>query len=141
MTRARKQVLEGVGASGVPCTAGQLAQQLSTVCDQATVYRALHWLEGQGLVGSFIFHCADHGTERYYVATGLAHRHWFHCEQCHRFFDLGACTLESAIALWQKTLGIEVRSHNLQLSGLCSRCRQPDAGEVIPVHPGVPGCM
>lgn len=124
MTRARGLVLAAVQAAAEPLAAGGLTALLGPQCDPATVYRALHWLEDQGLLGSFVFHCQDHGTERYYLSADLAHRHWFHCQSCHRFLDLGACTLEGPIAAWEATLGIRVVQHNLQLAGLCPDCRK-----------------
>jgi len=92
-------------------------------CDQATVYRALDYLEGAGLAESFVLRCSERGTERYFVSAGKPHRHWFHCESCHRFVDAGECRLEGIAAELERERGLEVWRHNLYFSGLCADCR------------------
>jgi len=129
MTRYRALVLENLDGLETPCSALFIAHEVRERCDQATVYRALHWLEAQGHVESFILHCREHGTERYYVHRKLSHRHWFHCTLCHRFLDLGSCTMESQIRHWEKSFGIIACSHELHVTGLCATCSSSTASK------------
>ncbi len=122
MTRARKAVLELVSASEEPRTALHFSELLKHECDQATVYRALHYLESANHLESFVLSCKAHGVERYYVGRDKAHRHWFHCESCHRFIDLGACTLGKLIQGIEAERGIQVMSHTFYISGICKEC-------------------
>lgn len=124
MTRARNLVLDLLSRGGQPCSALAVARDLAACCDQATVYRALHWLEGHGHLESFVLHCQDHGTERYYTAGSSSHRHWFHCVACHRFIDLGTCTLEPLVRQWEAGLDLAIQTHALQVTGLCGPCRR-----------------
>ncbi|HOC30207.1 MAG TPA: transcriptional repressor [Treponemataceae bacterium] len=124
MTKARAAVLEILNAASEPLSASGVLRSLPEGSDQVTVYRTLHYLEERGFASSFILHCESHGTERYYSAAGRECRHWFHCEQCHRFTDLGACALDGLVGEYERSLGLEVRSHMLTLSGLCSGCRR-----------------
>lgn len=122
MTRARAAVLSALEASAEPLSASRVVGKLEGVCDQATVYRALHYLEEARLAESFVLYCTQHGVERYYASSKAAHRHWFHCESCHRFVDLGACRLGGLIADVEKEMGLRVSRHTLYLSGICADC-------------------
>lgn len=123
MTKAREAVLEVLESAKNPLSAADVAANISTLCDTATVYRSLHYLEEQGLAESFVLYCTTHGTERYYVPHNAEHRHWFHCEQCHRFVDLGCCRIESLLEKMEAETGVSIRTHTLYATGLCSECR------------------
>ncbi len=49
MTKARKAILKGLENSTQPISVSDLAKQLSDLCDPATVYRNLHYLEKNNL--------------------------------------------------------------------------------------------
>jgi Fur family ferric uptake transcriptional regulator len=110
------------GASEPLSAAGVLAR-IGGCCDLATVYRSLGYLEGTGRAESFVLHCSEHGTERYFASTRAVHRHWFHCETCHRFIDLGACRIGGLAAELERELGLSVRAHTLYFSGICADCK------------------
>lgn len=122
MTRARSLVLEALEGSAEPLSAAAVFAGIGGACDQATVYRALSYLEAKGKAESFVLHCDEHGTERYYSAGSAGHRHWFHCVACHCFVDLGACRLGGLVAELERERGLQVLHHALYLSGLCTDC-------------------
>lgn len=127
MTRARAHVLETISSADGPLSARQLCETFRNEHDPATIYRALHYLEEKGSVESFILHCDCHGTERYYVARSGAHRHWFHCERCHRFTDLGPCQFNDLVGKMTAEKGLEIRSHTFYATGICADCRKKEA--------------
>lgn len=124
MTKARAQVLGCVSSAKEPVSAKQVWTSLGNEYDQATIYRALHYLEERGNLDSFILHCVEHGTERYYVLHTAEHRHWFHCEGCHRFFDLGLCRFEELMAQVGAEKGLTITSHTFYATGYCPECRR-----------------
>lgn len=125
MTKARQATLEVLQKADKPLSANEISEKMTLSCDPATVYRTLHYLENKGFTESFVLHCTEHGTERYYtVKEGSAHHHWFHCKQCHTFIDLGDCSLSHLIDGYEKHMGIEVTGHTLYLTGLCHDCAQ-----------------
>jgi Fur family ferric uptake transcriptional regulator len=127
MTKARIAVLELLGKATEPLCASAVANMVEGQYDPATIYRTLHYLEDHDLAMSFILHCNVHGTERYYssVEKGDAcHHHWFHCEQCHRFIDLGGCSLDPLLRTYEKENGIVITDHTFFLTGLCPDCRK-----------------
>ncbi len=127
MTKARTHVLEAISSASEPLSARQLCGLFHDDYDQATIYRALHYLEEKGNVESFILHCNCHGTERYYVACAGVHRHWFHCERCHRFTDLGPCRFDDLFGKVSAEKSLAIRSHTFYATGLCGDCQKLDA--------------
>jgi Fur family ferric uptake transcriptional regulator len=122
MTKARSAVLRVLDGASEPLSAAGVASAMTGICDQATVYRALHFLEEAGLAESFVLYCSEHGVERYYAEAGGRHRHWFHCESCHRFIDLGDCRIGGLVAEFEGELGLRVSRHTMYLSGVCRDC-------------------
>lgn len=127
MTKARRATLEVLRQADQPLSATEIAQRIQITCDTVTIYRTLHYLEEHGYAGSFVLHCTEHGTERYYTEAkaegdSRAHHHWFHCETCHTFIDLGSCRIKNLLAGYQEELGITVTSHTLYLTGTCPSC-------------------
>jgi len=133
VTKARAAVLAAMDAAPRPLAAADVVAFLGGACDQATVYRALHYLEGSGYLESFVLHCVEHGVERYYVSRKAAHRHWFHCEACHCFIDIGACKVGGLVSEVEREFGVKVSRHTFYMTGLCASCakagRIPSAGE------------
>jgi Fur family ferric uptake transcriptional regulator len=123
MTKARIHVLETIAQAKEPVSARQLCGKFQNEHDPATIYRALHYLEEKGRLDSFILHCSEHGTERYYVLHVAEHRHWFHCERCHRFTDLGLCQFDALVAKMSAEKGLIVTSHTFYATGVCPDCR------------------
>jgi len=125
MTKARQAILKALEKAKEPISVTEMAKQLNDFCDPATVYRNLHYLEKNNLATSFILHCSEHGTERYYSAKGgKEHHHWFHCEKCHRFIDLGGCFYTEQVRQFEAEHGFTVNDHTFYLTGICQDCRQ-----------------
>jgi Fur family ferric uptake transcriptional regulator len=122
MTKARLAALDVLKAAHEPLSVADIAKILCETCDQATVYRSLHFFETKGLVESFVLNCHEHGTERYYVYAEKGHHHWFHCENCHGFLDLGPCQLHELEKIIEKERNIAIKQHILYFIGLCSDC-------------------
>jgi Fur family ferric uptake transcriptional regulator len=122
MTKARIAVLAALAGAEEPLSAAGVVTRLSGTCDQATVYRALHYLEDAGFAESFVLYCSEHGVERYSADARAPHRHWFHCERCHRFISLGACRLGGLVADVERDFNLRVTRHTMYLSGVCSNC-------------------
>jgi Fur family transcriptional regulator, ferric uptake regulator len=133
VTKARQAVLEALDSASEPLAAADVAAALEGVCDQATVYRALHYLEDSGNLESFVLYCAEHGVERYYVTSKAAHRHWFHCESCHCFLDIGTCKVGGLVSAVERDFGVRVSQHTFYMTGLCASCLNASDGGRAPV--------
>lgn len=127
MTKARTAILQALAQAKEPVSATMVASQLGNCCDPATVYRNLHFLEDHGYAQSFILHCSEHGTERYYThrsAEDGHHHHWFHCEKCHSFIDLGDCQYHETLEQLENTYRFSIHEHTFFLTGICEACKQ-----------------
>jgi Fur family transcriptional regulator, ferric uptake regulator len=122
VTRARSAALEALERADGPLCAAEVLAAIGAACDQATVYRALHFLEDQGMAESFVLHCEDRGTERYYVSRNAPHRHWLHCGRCHRFTDLGECAIGPLVSRLERSRGVKIAAHVMYFTGVCERC-------------------
>jgi Fur family ferric uptake transcriptional regulator len=122
VTKARNAALAALDSAPEPVSAAGLHKRLGSCCDQATVYRALHFLEERGLAESFVLHCQEHGTERYFVSRNAGHRHWFHCGVCHRFLDLGACPIGPMLGEMERERGLKIEGHVMYFTGTCPAC-------------------
>jgi Fur family ferric uptake transcriptional regulator len=123
----REAILAAIEASPGPSSAADIVRCLEGRCDTATVYRGLHRLEGEGRLEAFVFECAERGVERYYLSRASAHRHFFHCERCHRFIDLGECRLGEIVGELERERGLRVEGHTLSFTGICTDCRGGEA--------------
>ncbi|MFA7643534.1 MAG: transcriptional repressor [Sphaerochaetaceae bacterium] len=129
MTKARKAVLKVLQEAKWPLTAGEISMLVEIPCDPVTIYRNLHQLEDQGYADSFVLHCSEHGTERYYTGLrdgedSVKHHHWFHCERCHAFIDLGDCRMNPLLESYSAELGIRITGHTLYVTGTCPSCQE-----------------
>lgn len=122
MTKKREILLNLMTQSPAPLNAGQIFERVEGELDLATVYRGLKYLEEQNLLDSFLFHCVDRGTERYYTLKGEGHHHFLHCQECHRFFVLDYCPLEESLGGIEEKYGFRISEHILTIKGTCREC-------------------
>jgi Fur family ferric uptake transcriptional regulator len=125
MTKARRTLLAILKEATQPLAANHLIEHPHVTCNQATVYRSLHYLEEKGYIDSFVLRCNGHVAERYYSyrKEDGGHSHWFHCTECHCFIDLGECAMEEQIAAWEQHYRFFVCDHFFSLTGICERCK------------------
>jgi len=85
----------------------------------SSVYRTVHLLQALRVVRRVQL---GEGAQRYELADDFrAHHHHFVCERCGRIEDVRRCPLEGA------DLGVSVRSHHLELFGVCRQCAPREA--------------
>ena len=123
MTKKRETLLKMLNESPIPLNAGQIHERLAGELDLATVYRGLKYLEDEEFLDSFLFNCLDRGTERYYTAKGDHHRHFLHCQDCHRFFVMDFCPLEESLGGIEEKYGFKISEHVLTIKGICRECQ------------------
>jgi Fur family ferric uptake transcriptional regulator len=92
-------------------------------CDLATVYRAMHLLEGMGVVKRFDF--GDGAARFELVAEGDAgHHHHLVCTRCAGVVEIEECfpkEIESRIAAAN---GFQAVTHKLEFFGICPGCQE-----------------
>lgn len=123
LTASRRRVLELVWSGHRPRGAYQILEELSrerggTVA-APTVYRALEFLESQGLV---------HRIESLNAYVGCStggERHWGQflvCGVCGNAIEIHDDGLERAVAVAAETRGFVVQTPIVEVRGLCREC-------------------
>jgi Fur family ferric uptake transcriptional regulator len=126
LTKGAKKVLEALERVHELTTAQDIHSQLRL--DDAeeapgltTVYRALESLVTLGLVQAVVL---GDGERRYELVTPGEHHHHLVCEKCRGSVHLDKCLVEELESTILKKYGFEVRSHVLEMFGLCSNCQK-----------------
>jgi Fur family ferric uptake transcriptional regulator len=122
LTPHRRRIYEVLTSATCPLSANDLLLLVGSTINLATIYRALQYLETTGLVEGFTTPCALESSTRYYWAVRQEHIHFFHCNQCHRFFPIDGCTLDQISKEFQDNYGHQVERHQLLFVGCCKEC-------------------
>jgi Fe2+ or Zn2+ uptake regulation protein len=136
-TRARRAVVDALVASAGPVSPGSLLEagrRWHPALGLVTVYRTLEILEQLGLVRklhleegchSYALSTAALRADRHDHAHGEdAHGHHIICQKCHRAVEFEGCDIDAVIASVQRQTGFAVRSHWLEMFGLCPACQE-----------------
>lgn len=86
--------------------------------DYSSVFRALNWLEGEGLAQRVEL---GDGKARYEGAS--SHHEHVQCERCGTVAVIDACVIEQAAGEIEKLTGYKLRAHSLVLRGVCPSCQ------------------
>ena len=124
ITSPRQAILEILRRHDHPLTNGEIfAGMTKNRCDLATVYRAMHLLEGMGMVKRFDF---GDGTARFeLVGEGDdGHHHHLVCTRCAEVIEIDECfpgKIESRIAAANDFKAV---THKLEFFGICPDCQR-----------------
>jgi len=123
-TRPRLAVLRVLVAAPVPLKVEEIHDRLlhepgGRRINLSSVYRTVNLLHALRVLRRVQL---GDGPQRYELADDFrAHHHHFVCEACGRIEDVRRCPLEGT------DLGTGVRSHHLELFGVCRRCARQEA--------------
>lgn len=122
-TRARRAVLTAIYESdgqATPLELLALGRSHHPALGLVTVYRTLELLLKLGLVRKLHLETGCHA----YAPAAHDHGHHIICERCQRAVEFIGCDISTVIAAVEWQTGFRVRSHWLELFGLCAECRQ-----------------
>lgn len=129
-TRPRSAVLHVLVATAAPLKVEEIHERLGQWpsgrgINLSSVYRTVNLLHALRVVRRVQF---GDGAQRYELAEGYRdHHHHFVCEACGRIEDVPECPLEGT------KLGVQVRSHHLELFGLCRDCGREERPDRVPI--------
>lgn len=128
LTPVRRRVLEIVWRAHEPIGAYDILAELSKERDKAappTVYRALEFLMGAGLVHRIDSLNAFLGCD----APGHAHvAQFLVCRACHRVAEIDDPALNRVLAEKSRSMGFRIEPTSLEIKGLCADCAAGSAG-------------
>ncbi|MEE9154900.1 MAG: Fur family transcriptional regulator [candidate division NC10 bacterium] len=124
-TRARSAVLTVLTTHLSPLRVEEIHRGLRDPrINLSSVYRTLRLFEALNVIHRVEL---GEGAARYELADDYRdHHHHLVCDGCRRIEDVTACPVEAADLTRQirKRTGFAVRSHVLELFGLCRTCRR-----------------
>jgi Fur family ferric uptake transcriptional regulator len=95
---------------------------------RATIYRTLELLVSSGLVRQMTL--GDKSAQHYEQVLGIPHHDHLICLACGRVQEVSSSDLEREQDALCDRHGFEAHHHNLEIFGLCRRCRA--AGAAVP---------
>jgi Fur family ferric uptake transcriptional regulator len=99
----------------------RLVQKKNPSIGTATIYRTLKLLCESGLCRELRL---DDGSTRYEHLYGHEHHDHLICTSCGRLMEVLDPEIEKLQEKLAKTRGFQIRSHKLEIYGICRRCRQ-----------------
>jgi Fur family ferric uptake transcriptional regulator len=92
---------------------------------RATIYRTLELLVNSGLVRQMTL--GDKSAQHYEQVLGIPHHDHLICLSCGRVQEVSSASLEREQDALCDRHGFEAHHHNLEIFGLCRRCRAAGA--------------
>jgi Fur family ferric uptake transcriptional regulator len=126
-TRARRLVVEALGAARGPLTAAELHDGLRPAVPLSSLYRTLTVLEHAGVISRE--HDAE-GVARHELAEWLTgHHHHLVCVQCGAIVDVDIPTnlearLGPLVEEIARSAGYAATGHRIDVEGRCPACRE-----------------
>jgi Fe2+ or Zn2+ uptake regulation protein len=101
----------------IPDAAGELKKK---GIGHATVYRTVKTLQKLGR----LHWVHDENGEHRFVARHASHSHMLTCRSCGQVVEFESCNLTLLEKLLALETGYRIEGHDLEMHGLCPRCRQ-----------------
>ncbi|MBW3537929.1 transcriptional repressor [Candidatus Parcubacteria bacterium] len=88
--------------------------------DSATTYRSIKLFRELGIIRDIVA-----GGKRLVELSDdyEGHHHHFWCRRCGSLIDFDSAAIEKSLVRVAADLGVTISSHQLEISGLCARCR------------------
>jgi len=122
LTRPRLTILNLIEQSGGHTTSTELltlVEQFDSSIGRASVFRTLDLLIKLGIIWT----SGQGGSTIHYMMMPGGHHHHIVCKQCRILIEFEDCRLDTLIAELEKTYGVHVEGHLLELYGLCQNCQ------------------
>jgi Fe2+ or Zn2+ uptake regulation protein len=121
-TRARRAVIEAiyeVEGQASPTAILARGQTHHPRLGRVTVYRTLELLQKLGLIRQL------HSEDGCHAYAPAQHEHGHHviCLRCRRAVEFEGCDIGAVVAAVEEQTGFRVRSHWLEMFGLCPDCQ------------------
>ncbi len=121
-TKQRNIVYNILKDSKAPITAEEIYLESSKYeINMSTVYRVLNKFIEKGLVEKDTIGLED--KSRYAIRDDHHHGHYLICESCSSITKLDYCPLKDEEDLIEEKSDFEIRSHRLELYGICKKCK------------------
>jgi Fur family transcriptional regulator, ferric uptake regulator len=126
-TKSRKLILTIIENSNEPITAEDIYKQiLNEGINLSTVYRTLTSLHELHIINKEI----DKDGRALYMMIKENHKHVLICTKCGLKIYLKECPYTIVNQEIEKTTGFKIEDHNIELYGLCDKCKNKGVLEI-----------
>lgn len=127
VTKPRRAVFDTLSHADEPLKNGEIARRTPGI-DRASVYRTLELFTKLGITATTI--------RGWTPFTELAepfkpHHHHMICDQCNRVEEIASDTLEDVLTLVANRHEFTLKSHTVELHGLCAKCASVTSSQSI----------
>lgn len=120
-TKKQSKIIDIFKSENAPISASQIYDKLNLTykTNLSTVYRCLSKLQKLDIIKKDTYQDAT----CYYSMNTEEDVHYLVCNKCNDVIKLNSCPLTKVISDIYKTTGFDISSHEIKLSGICSKCR------------------
>ncbi len=118
-TKSREKILNILKEASLPMCAEEISSKLDITINPSTVYRTLTTLAAKGIIMKTV----RENKVAYYEITEK-HKHSIFCKKCNEIVVIESCPLDKILKDIKEQTGYEITGHSLEISGICSKCRQ-----------------
>jgi Fur family ferric uptake transcriptional regulator len=121
VTRPRKRLLEALSDAPSPLSVKEIAEKTDGQVSRASIYRTLQTLIKLNIIKRITIAFSD----KYELSDRFKlHHHYLSCEKCGRTIPIKlGDKMENAIQSFGSKNGFKIKSHEVELRGLCRYCR------------------
>ena len=120
-TPQRENILRVLQGSDRPLTVEEIWERMEEPrSGLPTIYRNLERFVSEGWAESLM---GSDQVMRFVRCSSPHHHHHLQCEKCGRVVEVDACGVQGILTELEQTSGFEITRHQLQLFGLCPRCK------------------
>ena len=119
VTKQRKAIEKIFSEHSIPMGIDELlakARDYVENLNQATVYRNVNRMVEEG----YLIKKTHPEAGTLFERSVKGHKHYFHCRNCNKLFELGCCSINESILT---PPGFKTDGHELHLFGSCKECQ------------------
>ncbi|HNX32229.1 MAG TPA: Fur family transcriptional regulator [Holophaga sp.] len=122
VTPQRQAILQVLDDSDRPLNVEEILSRMAGYRSGIpTVYRNLQQFAAQGWVEPIV---GPDQVMRFVRCQSPGHHHHVQCEKCGRMVEVEGCAIKQVLESLEAQSGFRITRHQLQLFGLCPRCRE-----------------
>ena len=123
-SKKRQLVYETLAKKELPVTAEEIFMEIALKDDKislSTVYRALEAFMADGIVQKTMIGESGNGL---FEVRANEHKHYLMCVECKKMLAIKDCPLQDYENQLEKTTKFKIKSHQLQVYGVCEKCQK-----------------
>lgn len=118
ISSARLAIFRNLARTSPVATTKLASRMQAQAIDPATTYRTLKLFRRLGLLKDLVVA----GSRLVELTDDHSSHHHFWCQRCGSLIDFASPELEALVKVTTVRLGVEAKTHQLEITGICSAC-------------------